>query len=273
MTEHTNITNTPLVYKGEIIRDKGEMLSLTDMWKAAGSPAGRAPADWRALGSTIEFAGHVSEILNAGKSGNDLFVVTRGGRASGTMAHWQMGLAYAKYLAPEFHMWCNQVVRERMEAKPAPSVPMVMDDEMRKIFGGIVKTVVHAQLTDVMPQLVAGYIAEHNLSIADGVTAGEVCDLSRVSAKYPRGISARVSRQMVRFCAVRNIDVPVTRMGRVRAMVFPTYAAREWLDLEGRGLIKRWVNEKAGQGSLRLVKPVREPEVLTALRNHLNGAH
>lgn len=125
--------------------------------------------------------------------------------------------------------------------------------EVRQVVGGIVKSVVHSQLTDIMPTMVAGYVAEHSLNITDGVTAGEVCDLSRVAAKYPRGISARVSTHMARFCAVRNISVPVTRLGRVRAMVFPTHAAREWLDLEGRGLIKRWVAEKSNQTSLRLV--------------------
>lgn len=139
-------------------------------------------------------------------------------------------------------------------ATPAPTT-MVSDltAEVRQVVGGIVKSVVHAQLTEVMPQMVAGYVAEHNLSIADGVTAGEVCDLSRVTAKYPRGISARVSTQMSRFCRVRNIDIPVTRLGRVRAQVFPTHVAREWLDLEGRALIKRWLAEKANQTELRLV--------------------
>lgn len=38
------------------------------------------------------------------------------GKGGATFAHWQIGLAYAKYLSPEFHMWCNEVVRERMEA-------------------------------------------------------------------------------------------------------------------------------------------------------------
>jgi hypothetical protein len=179
-------------------------------------------------------------------------------------------LAYAKYLNHDFHMWCNQVVRERMEGKPVVAAPMVMDDEVRKVFGGIVKSVVHSQLTEVMPQLVAGYVAEHNLSIADGLTSGEVCHLSGVSEKYPRGISSKVSAHMVRFCAVRNITVPVTRLGRVRAMVFPTHAAREWLDLEGRGLIKRWVDEKTGQKALRLTAPKHEPEVTTRLRAYLD---
>ena len=37
-----------------------------------------------------------------------------------TWAHWQIGLAYAKYLSPEFHMWCNEVIRDRMEGKSLP---------------------------------------------------------------------------------------------------------------------------------------------------------
>jgi hypothetical protein len=256
------------VYKGEIIRDKGDMLSLTDMWKASGSDSQQAPAKWRALPSTKSFVEHVE--LTIGKSDSELFRVANGGRSPGTFAHWQVGLAYAKYLNHDFHMWCNQVVRERMEGKPVVAAPMVMDDEVRKVFGGIVKSVVHSQLTEVMPQLVAGYVAEHNLSIADGLTSGEVCHLSGVSEKYPRGISSKVSAHMVRFCAVRNITVPVTRLGRVRAMVFPTHAAREWLDLEGRGLIKRWVDEKTGQKALRLTAPKHEPEVTTRLRAYLD---
>jgi hypothetical protein len=35
------------------------------------------------------------------------------GRYGGTYAHWQIALAYAKYLSPEFHIWCNEVVRDR----------------------------------------------------------------------------------------------------------------------------------------------------------------
>ncbi len=249
MTEHTNITTTPLVYKGEIITQKSDALSLTDMWIAGGRDDAKRPANW-ARKEGASFIDHMSAFLNVPVG--HIIKGTRG-KTGETFAHWQVALAYAKYLSPEFHMWCNQVVRERMEGKPVPTVPMVMDDDMRKIFGGIVKNVVHAQLIDVMPKLVAGYVAEHSLNITDGVTAGEVCDLSRVTAKYPRGISSRVSTLMARFCAVRNISVPITRLGRVRAMVFPTHAAREWLDLEGRSLIRRWVAEKTNQTALRLV--------------------
>jgi hypothetical protein len=44
-------------------------------------------------------------------------IAAKRGKGGGTFAHWQIGLAYAKYLSPEFHMWCNEVVRERMEAR------------------------------------------------------------------------------------------------------------------------------------------------------------
>ncbi|MGO4334937.1 KilA-N domain-containing protein [Labrys sp. KB_33_2] len=116
-----------LAFDGRAIRDRGDMLSLTDMWKAGGSDPQQAPAKWRALPTTKSFVEHVE--VTIGKSDTELFKVQNGGKSPGTFAHWQIALAYAKYLSPEFHVWCNTVVRERMEggsasihpAAPAPS--------------------------------------------------------------------------------------------------------------------------------------------------------
>ncbi|WP_394077672.1 KilA-N domain-containing protein [Xanthobacter albus] len=129
MALHCNHIAVPaLVFNGVEIRDRNEMLNLTGAWKAAGSPSGRAPNDWRALSSTVEFADHVAQFLNAGKSGNELFHVKRGGRKPATWAHWQLGIAYAKYLSPEFHMQCNVVIRERLEGKASTiSMPNFSD--------------------------------------------------------------------------------------------------------------------------------------------------
>jgi len=114
-----NLNNVPaLAFNGVTITDRGEMLSLTDMWKASGSDPAKAPAQWQRLPQAIEFVEHVSLIV--GKSHNEVFQIVRGGNSSGTWAHWQIGLAYAKYLSPKFHMWCNTVVRERMEGKAEP---------------------------------------------------------------------------------------------------------------------------------------------------------
>ena len=90
------------------------MLSLTDMWRAAGEPASGRPADWRRKEGAdfIEFVqgtmpgGH-SEVIQA---------LNEGGQWN-TWAHWQIGFAYAKYLSPEFHAWCNEVVRAHMEGR------------------------------------------------------------------------------------------------------------------------------------------------------------
>lgn len=251
-----------LSFNGAMIRDRNEMLSLTDMWRAHGSDPARQPANWLVSAD----ARHFIEVLNPGNSG----VMTKRGKGGGTFAHWQIGLAYAKYLSPEFHMWCNTVVRERMEHKPA--APMAMNEmsaEFRKILGGIVKSVVHAELSSVVPQIanqvlplaVAGYLAEHSLAITDGLTAGEVCNLSKVASSYPRGVAGKVSFRMRRYCDQRGVCPPVTRLGRVRAMVFPTNLARDWLEMEGRTLIRRWVDEASGQKVFRLIPPLPpEPE-------------
>ena len=46
---------TTLNYQGSRIRLRGTMLNLTDMWRAAGRPEDRRPADWLALEETTRF--------------------------------------------------------------------------------------------------------------------------------------------------------------------------------------------------------------------------
>ncbi|ABS68874.1 hypothetical protein Xaut_3646 [Xanthobacter versatilis] len=258
MTTH-HIAVPALIFNGVEIHDRNEMLCLTDMWRAAGAVEAKRPSNWtRKEGA--EFIEHVSLILNVP---HGHIQTQRGGSGAGrgaTFAHWQIGLAYAKYLSPEFHMWCNTVVRERMEGKPvAPA--FVLDETQKNAIGGIVKGVLAKQLESVVPALVshllptavAGYIADHNLALADGLTAGEVCDLAKVATTYPRGVSGRVSARLTKFCQ-RNGERPrISRLGRVRAQLFPTHLVRDWLDVEGRALIRRWIDEKKGQGALKLV--------------------
>ncbi len=133
--------------------------ALTDMWKAAGADPQQAPAKWRGLPGTKAFVDHVE--VTIGKSDSELFLAVNGGRSPGTWAHWQIGLAYAKYLSPEFHMWCNTVVRERMEGARAPEALTASQ------VGGIVKAVQHRGLAEHMGPLVAALQA---------VLAGVVAD-------------------------------------------------------------------------------------------------
>lgn len=133
MSKHDIVTSGQLVYGGVSIRDKGEMISLTDMWKAAGADPQKAPAKWRTLPGTKAFVDHVE--LTIGKSDSELFKVSNGGRSPGTWANWQVAMAYAKYLSPEFHMWCNEVVRAHMEGDKISGIPSDTLDQIERSFG------------------------------------------------------------------------------------------------------------------------------------------
>ncbi len=124
-----------LSYQGRPIRLRGTMLNLTDMWRAAGCPEYRRPSDWLVLEETARFRAHAGahwtepeELVsdNAILDGifrldPDGFVATARGRHGGTWARWQLALAYARYLSPEFHLWCNTVIRAALVWHGGPS--------------------------------------------------------------------------------------------------------------------------------------------------------
>lgn len=130
-----------LTYDGTAIRRRGTMLNLTDMWRAAGGDDSRRPADWLAQEDAKRFRAytrwrwpdsaapaadpHGRGGPNASHAGiwrfdADGLVAAARGNGGGTWAHWQLALAYAKYLSPAFHAWCNQVVRDAMERSGGP---------------------------------------------------------------------------------------------------------------------------------------------------------
>lgn len=111
-----------LAFRGEIIATDGDMVSLTDMWRAAGADDSKRPSDWRALPATKAFVEFIAESI-AGKSGSELFRVVRSGGDVATLAHWQVGMAFAKYLSAEFHAWCNTVVRGHMSGQQVALEP------------------------------------------------------------------------------------------------------------------------------------------------------
>lgn len=168
-----------LAYNGELIHDRGDMLSLTDMWRAAGSDSVKAPAQWQRLSQAIEFIEHVGLIV--GNSHNNL---VKTGKRGGTFAHWQIALAYAKYLSPEFHVWCNTVVRERMEGKVVKPHGFELDAPARMAIGGIVKSVIRANLTDMVGELVEQAInSDPRRSAMDGMSVRQLLDEAKTAQK------------------------------------------------------------------------------------------
>ena len=109
-----------MVYQGvEISFKDNEVVSLTNMWKAAGSVQKKLPAHWLENRSTQELLQQfqtetnypISDILNK--------TVGKGG---GTYAHWKLGLSYAGFLSPEIHSWYMDVVKERFEETADPDL-------------------------------------------------------------------------------------------------------------------------------------------------------
>src|SRR4051812_17533902 len=90
-----------LVFDGRKIASDGSgFLSLTDMWKAAGSPNGKDPSRWGRFPTTQE----VARVLKHNcKLSTVLF--SKPGKGGGTWASPELTIAYAKYLSPEFHAW------------------------------------------------------------------------------------------------------------------------------------------------------------------------
>jgi KilA-N domain len=89
------------------------------MWRAAGADESRRPIDWPRRSEAGQFIEFLAGSLNVADCH---LCQTEPGRGGGTWAHWQVGMAYAKYLSPEFHAWCNEVVRAHMEGRGLPEL-------------------------------------------------------------------------------------------------------------------------------------------------------
>ncbi len=270
MNDHIAPPNTPLVYNGAIIHQRNEMLSLTDMWKAAGKPSGRGPAEWLRSADAVRFINAYEEILSvgnshsdnnviAGKTGSQVVLTQNGGRSPGTWAHWQVGLAYAKYLSPEFHMWCNQVVRDRMEGR-LPStgdhegLVTGVDPAVMKALGGMIKGIMAKQLNETVPALVEHAMIEGGHVVStDFKPALEVLKECKVPARKRRSFSQKVSGRLRRFSTLWQFPLRLSR--ETNRYLFHIEAIKKWMTSEGDQMIRDHVAAISGQALLHLVPP------------------
>ena len=125
------------------IHHDGDMVSLTDLWKEAGSPKEKTPNDWLNQNTTIQLVETVTSMLGlntvkngksenqgvsitvkTGKFDNQVVRTKRGSKSvgGGTWAHKQIALAYAKYLDPKLHVLVNEVFFQRVEEEKNPDL-------------------------------------------------------------------------------------------------------------------------------------------------------
>lgn len=108
-----------------------DMVSLTDLWKEAGSPKSKEPKFWLRQDYTVELVETLSATLNV--ISNHLLKIKRG-KGGGTYAHKSIALAYAKYLDARLHVMVNEVFFQRIEEEKNPDliVDRAIDTYKRK---------------------------------------------------------------------------------------------------------------------------------------------
>ena len=80
----------------------------------SGKSGDYGPRQWKRK-EGADFINYLSMVKNVPVS-HILF--TQRGRNGGTYAHWQIALAYAKYLSPELEMKVNELVKQYVTADP-----------------------------------------------------------------------------------------------------------------------------------------------------------
>jgi len=111
-----------LEYKGVSVNletDAQGFVNLTLLWNAEGRPENRDPRNWARGKAGSRFIEHIAKKLNVSK--NHILQTARG-KGGFSKAHWQVALAYAKYLSPQLHELVNEVFKERVEEETNPEL-------------------------------------------------------------------------------------------------------------------------------------------------------
>jgi len=98
--------------------DDRRFINLTAMWKAAGSETSKDPRQWRRK----EGSGFIADLAKNLNVPLGHIIVGERGKGGATWAHWQISVAYAKYLSHEFHRFVNEAFREWAEEKADPGL-------------------------------------------------------------------------------------------------------------------------------------------------------
>lgn len=261
-----------LIVKGTEIRAREEMLCLTDLWRAAGSPENKAPYQWsRYEGS--DFIDFVRKNLNRGDA--PIYLADKG-KGGATWACEQLFMAYAKYLSHEFHAHVNDVYLawRRGELEPlAPADVQEIAPEVRQVIGGIVKSVLGkhlAPLAHIADRLAAvegkveaiGVVKNDEAIIRGHYSSKQVIRLVGITGETGSnsGLSTWVRNQLHQHAAKMGIPVQLRpdSDGEHDKCVFHKDVVHDWLDRSaGRIQIKRraaaYMAKKTGQAELNLV--------------------
>lgn len=249
-----NLQVARLNYQGHIIADKGDMLSLTDMWKAAGGDDSKRPANW----ARKEGAGFIEAVSLSLNMPHGHIMRTQRGKGGATFAHWQIGIAYAKYLSDDFHMWCNTQVRAVMEGKIPTAIP---DDvlEMLRRDDGMLRMLAHkvTEIEKTLPAIIdqameARIAADPRVAVVSYVSVKQILENDyKVPSKGRRSIQRKVFIRLSNYCLVNGIKA--FKCAHSGTWLFPPHEVSAFVREHCSGIIRLHLDKIKGQGNLRLI--------------------
>ena len=182
---------TKIEIMGKAIKAGEEMVSLTDLWKAIGGKSRNRPKVWV---STKE----ASELINTLSKGQDsaLYIQVRKGAQGGTFAHWQIALAYAKWLSPELHLQVNDIYRRFQEADPALAESVIDRTENVEDLARIEARARNKQTNKALN----GVIAAHG---GEGKTFARVADINNIAVTGKTAKQIRAENGLTKKASTR----------------------------------------------------------------------
>lgn len=231
-----------LAFRGAVIRDRNEHLCLTDMWKAAGRPENKAVADWRKLPGCERFVEHIAAAYNVGLS--HVFDTERG-RSGGTWSHWQIALAYAQYLSPEFHAWCNEVVRAHMEGRHAEPPRDAGIASLEAALKALAERVSALAL-----------MADPRIAVAEYISMREVLNKAGAFPKGRRSLQGRLSRCFHNRAREQGVAFRRDPHSSQHQWLFPIEFADKCMRDFGNAMVAAHNEVSGRQGVLPFKRPV-----------------
>lgn len=210
-------------YNGNLVRfdkvDGVTMINATQMAK----PFGKRPVDWLQNQQAKDFIEALAEVRNSTSA--DLVRVTKGGNdknAQGTWMHEDVALEFARWLSPQFAIWCNDRIKELFKE----GVVKAQRTEERRKQLAVEKETPHP--------------AKGNRHRADYERANE----NVVFLKNGVAVTSTLAIARLRGCAHSNVLDTVRRVQRrmpeLTTEVWPShYMARATCGARGQGWVKQ----------------------------------
>lgn len=108
---------------------KTELVSLTQLWKMAGSPENQTPYKWKRIPEAKRL---LKQISKEDKGFKHPFLESKSGRGGETLAHYKIALEYAGYLSVEFKSWMLGIIGSVIEAPEELAADILINSHNRE---------------------------------------------------------------------------------------------------------------------------------------------